>query len=547
MSFDRNEVEPKVNPWYSTNVEYQGKGFAKFLDPEGIVEGNATIRFNEFGESNIELTIEKYSSTLPLQFGLHQLLEKGKPVKTQSGWAMGIGDDLNPCIEFKLETEQGVFHAGGNNGNQITSSDIFLGEIGEKLIFNIYNSEFQTSNTNEPKYWVLPLSNFISTFRQSNPYCDKHPLRIYPTPSIPDNLAEEDKSNAIWVANSKNNLIYFTLGKNANFIERLPDYANRIERLIAGKEREIITALMVGEIDIDSEIDNWEEWGGFDFLLLLLGLASGSEVGAPWIEFRDANGNLVRRVHKKLGHSPFSKGHQVIDERFHSGVGYFISKSYLSPAYNSSFLRVVIKNLIRGGLNSNSVEMKMRYLSVALDNLCDEYKVKKPLVPGKKYKKDIATILKSAQKDIDKLARQAESQKDSLDAFVLRKISAQVSSAKTIATGFGENVASLVGIFNMPDIEIMEKFYEANPRSDKRKKWQDVISFYRGISMHKYFTSDRDFEDAIKVLYHLQDILVRIVFRILEYDGTYQPPMKSKNNYSVDWVKPETPARKLGY
>jgi hypothetical protein len=189
----------------------------------------------------------------------------------------------------------------------------------------------------------------------------------------------------------------------------------------------------------------------------------------------------------------------------------------------------------------------MRHLSVALDNLCDEYKVKQTFVPSNKYKKHVAAIIKSAQKDMGNLAQQAKDEKDSFNAEVLRKISAQFSSAKVITTGFGDNVAALIKKFNMPDVDIMQNFYEANPRSDKRKKWQDVISFYRGISMHKYITSGCDFEDVIKVLYHLQDILIRIVFKILEYDGTYQPPMKSKNDYPVDWVKPDTQADKLGF
>ena len=131
--------------------------------------------------------------------------------------------------------------------------------------------------------------------------------------------------------------------------------------------------------------------------------------------------------------------------------------------------------------------------------------------------------------------------------YILEKISRQISSAKTVTTGFGEKAVALVKKFNLPDAEIMGNYYQANPRSDKRKKWQEVISYYRGTSMHKYMTKDHDFEDTIKVLTHLHDILIRIVLKILEYDGTYQPPMKSKNEFPIDWVKPDTTADKLGY
>lgn len=44
--------------WLTTDIEYEGRGCAEFRDPEGVVEGHVTIRFDEFGESSIEMEVE---------------------------------------------------------------------------------------------------------------------------------------------------------------------------------------------------------------------------------------------------------------------------------------------------------------------------------------------------------------------------------------------------------------------------------------------------------------------------------------------------------
>lgn len=60
-------------------------------------------------------------------------------------------------------------------------------------------------------YWVIPLTNFLSKFVTCHPSLNRHPLRIYPTPIVPDGLPEEDASIAAHNANLKNRLITFLL------------------------------------------------------------------------------------------------------------------------------------------------------------------------------------------------------------------------------------------------------------------------------------------------------------------------------------------------
>jgi hypothetical protein len=60
---------------------------------------------------------------------------------------------------------------------------------------------------------------------------------------------------------------------------------------------------------------------------------------------------------------------------------------------------------------------------------------------------------------------------------------------------------------------------------------------------------EEQLKDIMVIMEHLQDVMVRIVFKILGYGGTYQPTMVKMlvAGRSVDWVTPTTPASDLGF
>ena len=52
---------------------------------------------------------------------------------------------------------------------------------------------------------------------------------------------------------------------------------------------------------------------------------------------------------------------------------------------------------------------------------------------------------------------------------------------------FGRSVVNLIHKFSLNDVEVVESFYESNPRWDGRK-WIQVLPYYRGKTMHSgYF------------------------------------------------------------
>jgi len=280
---------------------------------------------------------------------------------------------------------------------------------------------------------------------------------------------------------------------------------------------------------------------------------------APWIEFRDDRGLLVRRIHATFWRSLFSKGHEAISEEFHlgerSGTGHLLTIAPSSPDYGTAHFRIVLQHIVRGGLHGYTIQDKLDHLFRALDALCEQYALKKTGTPvdtlGKHHRAALSKVFRDATKTLGEMAKQAENQGNEAEAKVIRRIAAQLPRAKNIEMGFGKAVIALLEKFGLPDGEIVAEHYEKEPRPDNRS-WSDVLSYYRGLAMHRgYFDTDEgrhDLDDIVRIFFHLHDILLRTVFKMLEYDGAYQPPVTHMTTAErTDWVNGNTPASRLGY
>jgi hypothetical protein len=131
------------------------------------------------------------------------------------------------------------------------------------------------------------------------------------------------------------------------------------------------------------------------------------------------------------------------------------------------------------------------------------------------------------------------------------RIADKVMNSDNFDRNFGLAVVDLIKLFDLSDTIIVESFYKSNPRKDV-KPWYGVLSHYRGVVMHSsYFDFERglyDFQDVATVRSHLHDILIRIVLKMLFYDGTYQKAIQgSTGRYPLNWVNPNLKAKELGY
>ena len=532
MEFDLNKFAPISNNWFQPNIEYEGHGRAEFLDPKGSVEGTVKIKFDEFGKNEIIMDVSLVNSKENIFKLLHQ----------------------NTCRYLEVITVDGKFYSISDvyYGEQI-SSDVEKG-TDIKLDFHILRSIYQPNQAGSAYYWVLPLSNFISSFMLDHPKLDRHALRIFSIPKIPEDLPEDKKLIARINAKGKNRLIVFNFLNRLGFIEPLSDYSTREQMLLEGKAQRVITSLMVGETGPNqTDFDSLKQWFPFQFLNLL-GIASGTEVGVNWIEFRDDKGKLVQRLHANFNNPWFSKGHKAIDEVIHRGTGKLLSNYQFSLHRGNSYLTAILKHLLRARSNSQSIEDQMTHIFRAFDCICELYGLStqdlthKLDASQKEIIKDTLAFSFDVIRTLAKIAPQLDQKS------TIQQIAERVQNSNNRDRDFGLALVDLLRRFDQPDADIVHGYYRKNPRKDGRE-WCNVLSHYRGVVIHSsYFDFESgtyDFFEVAKIRAHLHDILLRVVFKMLCYSGTYQRsvivPNSWADSYSIDWVKPDTPASELGY
>ena len=106
--FDANAFLPSPSDWFSTNAEYEGWGRAEFSDPEGSVEGETHVSFDESGEATVEMRpdLSTVRADRELRFGLTELLRRRK-AHAAARW------NVLPILQ--LLDEQSLYEAGSNH------------------------------------------------------------------------------------------------------------------------------------------------------------------------------------------------------------------------------------------------------------------------------------------------------------------------------------------------------------------------------------------------------------------------------------------------
>jgi hypothetical protein len=168
MPFDPKDFEPVSSKWFGTEIEYEGWGRAEFSDPKGSLEGPVSIRFDELGGASIEMTpaLSTLRSERELRFGLEEFLSGRQPTLVDDRSVLSMTfESRNPCTKLEVETPLGIFRTQEVTSFSTSSvyGDLLAGV--ETITFDVLWSEFHAADGGEAKYWVLPLTNFVSDLR----------------------------------------------------------------------------------------------------------------------------------------------------------------------------------------------------------------------------------------------------------------------------------------------------------------------------------------------------------------------------------------------
>jgi hypothetical protein len=215
----------------------------------------------------------------------------------------------------------------------------------------------------------------------------------------------------------------------------------------------------------------------------------------------------------------------------------------------------VLKHLIQAGLDGESIEDSFVYLCRAFDGLCEHFGTKQQYLMKEleeSYQSVVRQALQNAANQIESCSAVALAASQPAQSRVLKTIVDRTLNAANVDQNFGLAVTALLKKFSLPDADIIDAYYQKKPRPDGRPTWAAVLSHYRGAPTHTgYFNfsgKEHDAGDILDVEDHLRDILLRIIFKIVGYDGTYQPPViRWTTDAETDWVKADTTASNLGY
>lgn len=547
MSVNHDDYPIRINNWLATEILYEGTGKAEFKNPSGYIEGPSRIEIDESGLLKVSLEIQTFNCEPFVEQQLSQfdtlmwLLNGRKPLIM--GHIVSHDIDIKPnntCISFQLSTNQGLLKAVGK-----ILYDLPILVENQKIIFHLLSAVFERNLDKLAEYWVFPLNNFISSslvsinFPLTRHILDKHPLRISPPAEVSMDLSPTEQKCAINYANRANYFIPFKTSKSLGFIEPLSDYRERAERLKNGEKDLLITSVMVGDVEkqpVKFSLD-------LNFLPLdylhLLSLASGTLVGIPWIEFRDKNGDLVSRLHTQQWQGSFVQGHVVINNACTGGISWLLAKAKLDLEPE---MRAAIRLIIKGSQPNNYLEDRLTFLFRAADTLSKNIRQntrmsKKPEISDH-LRSRIEKIIKDAAKQIREIAIEGhiDTDKDHIDRV------AQVVSGSLNNSPRRPDEAHAI-ILLSEELGLMD--FDVLVDTDE---WIKLYNKCRNQVIHEsYFSSEFTLQEYIPLWIHLQDLLIRIVLKQLNYDGEYRKFIPPREDSSVDWVDSNTPLEGLWY
>lgn len=504
-----------------TELRYEGYGWAEFGEPLIRAGGPTVVTTDELGRTVATMEVTEVPTSDSLVDGI-------------SGLSRDLFESFNTgsgSCKLRVDCANGKFSA---SEHVFRNHNINLKKPSASIEFRSHRAQFDVADI-AATFFLLPIWNFHGELRPSmRPPKVEHPLRL-----SDDNPASP-----------------FELFGELGFVEYVPGYKELLAAQKEGDRNPRVTAVMVGATG--GHATTWDDlraWFPFDFLNLL-GFASGSRVGAPWIEFLDAEGRLARRMHVELGTNLYQCGQGFLNDVIHrGGLGCLVTCAAKSPEFQKTYLRVAMNHLLLGIRNSQALEDKISHFTRALEALAEEYGL------GTQYlleaaddalRSRVKDVLKSASAQVSSIAREQEAAGRMDLASSLRKVAERtVANPANKERDFGLTVLSLLDRFGLHDAAVADAYLKSNPRPDGMK-WHQVLSSYRGLSQHggsfRFSEGEHSAVEVFRLTSHLADIAARIILKQLGYDGEYQhATAKWTEGKTADWVTPTTPPIELGY
>lgn len=516
---------------------YAGGGVARFTTNPGTISGPTTVRYAEDGSLlEFRMTAEQLEAETPIAgpdslFVFVNML----PVPGEPG-SFGFGGRSNDCAAVGVSGE-GFTLAAAQRSSVIASA----GDDG--VIFRPFRTIARFAQTSTPHYWVAPLLNFVVDFRRVAPQLQDHPLRTRATTPFdasdgPLRLYHES------FYREGNALIPFLCEGEPAFIEPLPDYTARRARVEAGES--LVTAVAIGRTPDGFDLGA-SDWFPGD-LVTLLGLSSGRTVAVPFVEVRDAAGELIARMHVRIGDAGTSRGTGLIDEQINSTTGALLTSFLASDVRDAVWFRVMLKHLLRAFTGGGTLEDRLSHLLRAVEGACVGLQLNRgrPLELEDSAREEVEAAIAEVIAKLGEIGGRA-SDDDQARLVQLQNRLREITANKP---SFPTQLLALVDAVGLPDAGWLREFAFRlkNPRADGQPRtptsWTNAAGTYRNRIFHSAFIDidTYDVDNAFAFIGHLSDVLARVVFHLIGFCGQYKPPCGNAGMLTYEtpnWATPD--------
>lgn len=332
--------------WFTTDYDYSGYATATFDNPRLELNGPALVRAGADGRPIVEVTTDRTNPAIQSEFDLQEVRYGSRAIP--GGKVLWVGGDDENRVRAVVRGEEGIFRCGPDWRYNLS----FVPEGKLKLIIEPLKSEFEAVDSALETWLVLPLSGFAPEFPMSESKVSGHPL----------NLGDQCDPQ-------QEHCITIELGGKTGVIQQLP----QVRRVAAEIELAAVAVLPIVDLGMV------DPWGWFPTAFLrLLEFATVSEMAVPWIETRDENGRLTRRIHLAIGNeNGLAPGYGILPKKLHWLSGEYLTSALLSPPTREAFFSIALRHCIRAGIPGLTLDDQLDHLVRALECLCLRYELSK--------------------------------------------------------------------------------------------------------------------------------------------------------------------------
>ncbi|HEX6699631.1 MAG TPA: hypothetical protein VF101_02780 [Gaiellaceae bacterium] len=529
------EVQPR--DWLALEPAYTGEGVARFTTNPGMISGPTTVRYGETGSlAEFSMAVDRFEAETAVD-GSDSLFVfvNALPVPDSPG-SFSFGPDSNECTAVELSGEGFTLTTDQRSSVIASASD-------STAFFRPYRTIARFAETAAPHYWVAPLLNFVVDFTRVAPSIQEHPLRTRVTAPYVGTEGARRVYHEIFYREG-NALIPFLCEGEPAFIEPLADYPERRARVESGES--VVTAAAVGRVPADFDLGA-PDWFPAD-LVTLLGLSSGRTVAVPFVEIRGKAGELVARMHVRIGDAGQSRGTALIDEQFNGTTGALLTSFLVSNVRDQVWFRVMLKHLLRAFTGGGTVEDRLSHLFRAVEGACAGLGLNRarPLEVEASVRKEVESGITEV---IDKLSEIGGRSTDP-DRARIAQLQNRLRTVTANRPSFSIQLLALLEKVGLPDAGWLAdfKFRAKNERpggqARKPTRWASAASDYRNRIFHSAFIDFETFDvdNAFAFIGHVSDVLARVVFHLTGFVGEYKPPCGYAGALTYErpsWAQPE--------